>query len=173
MRQSEEKYRTLVENSLMGISQALPDGRLVQVNEAYVKMYGYDTAGQMMNEIKDIGQQLYVNQEDRMEVLRILTEKGIMEPREFAVRRRDGSVINILAAACVIKDASGKVVCYQATHMDITERKQSEEKIKQQLAELLRWQSTMLDREDRVQKLKKEINELSAKLGQPKKYGGG
>ncbi|MBU1355558.1 MAG: PAS domain S-box protein [Candidatus Edwardsbacteria bacterium] len=54
---------------------------------------------------------------------------------------------------------------------DITERKKAQAKLQEQLSELQRWQNTMLDREDRVMELKKEINELLAKLGQPKKYG--
>ncbi|MBI5805368.1 PAS domain S-box protein [candidate division TA06 bacterium] len=51
-------------------------------------------------------------------------------------------------------------------------RKQGEEKIVNQLSELQRWQNTMLDREDRVIALKKEVNDLLDKLGQPQKYGG-
>ncbi len=56
---------------------------------------------------------------------------------------------------------------------DITERKRAEDQIKTQLSELQRWQGAMLDREDRVMDLKKEINELLVKHGQPKKYGAG
>ena len=52
-------------------------------------------------------------------------------------------------------------------------RKQAEEKILNQLSELQRWQGTMLDREDRVLELKREVNEILARQGQPKKYGNG
>lgn len=55
-------------------------------------------------------------------------------------------------------------------HMNITGRKQAEEKIGEQLAELLRWQEIMLGREDRVQALKTEINSLLAQQGQPPRY---
>jgi PAS domain S-box-containing protein len=54
--------------------------------------------------------------------------------------------------------------------VDITAQKQSEEKIKRQLAELRAWQNTILDREDRVQELKREVNEQLERLGEPIRY---
>lgn len=54
--------------------------------------------------------------------------------------------------------------------VDITEKKQAEEKIKRQLAELRTWQNIILDREDRVQELKREVNEQLERLGEPIRY---
>ena len=53
---------------------------------------------------------------------------------------------------------------------DITERKKTEEKIKDQLDELKRWQAVMLGREDRVQELKREVNDLCGRLGERVRY---
>lgn len=55
--------------------------------------------------------------------------------------------------------------------LDITERRQAGEKIREQLGELLRWQEVMLDREDRVQALKSEVNALLAEQGKSARYG--
>jgi len=107
----------------MGISQASPDGRLNRANHAYAQMYGYASPLEMMAAIRDVGHQLYANPDDRAEVLRILSEKGFMEPREFPVVRRDGSRLVVLVSAREIRDSSGNLVCYQAEHVDITERK--------------------------------------------------
>ena len=54
--------------------------------------------------------------------------------------------------------------------VDITDQKQAEEKIKRQLAELRVWQNMILDREDRVQKLKREVNEQLERLKEPIRY---
>lgn len=59
-------------------------------------------------------------------------------------------------------------VVYIAT--DITHRKESEEKIKEQLTELQRWYSITMNREERVLELKKEVNELLQQLDKQKKY---
>jgi len=53
------------------------------------------------------------------------------------------------------------------------ENLQAEQKMREQLAELLRWQDVMLGREDRVQHLKAEVNQLCAQLKLPPRYGGG
>jgi PAS domain S-box-containing protein len=130
LKKSEAEYRRLYENSMMGISEALPDGRLIRVNMTYANMYGYVSPDEMMAKVVDIGQQLYANPEDRKEVLRILGEKGHMESREFPVVRRDGSPFYVLVAAREMRDVSGKLVCYQATHADITDRKRAEEALR-------------------------------------------
>lgn len=54
--------------------------------------------------------------------------------------------------------------------LDITERVRAMRKIREQLDELLRWQNAMLGREDRVQALKAEVNELLAASGRPPRY---
>ena len=50
------------------------------------------------------------------------------------------------------------------------ERKQAKEKSNRQLEELQRWQDVMLGREDRVQELKQEVNELCRRLGETARY---
>jgi PAS domain S-box-containing protein len=126
LRESEEGYRALFENSITGISQALPDGRLIRANTAYAQMYGYANPEEMMAEVTHVGR-LYANPEDREEVLRVLADKGIMEPKEMAVIRRDGTRLNVLVGARKVEDSEGKLRCYQAVHVDITERKRAED----------------------------------------------
>ncbi len=53
------------------------------------------------------------------------------------------------------------------------QNREGEQKMREQLAELLRWQEIMLGREDRVQALKAEVNDLLAQLKQPPRYGQG
>ena len=126
MKESEAKYRSLFENSLLGISVATPDGHLIEVNMAYARMYGYDNPGQMIAEMTGTVSQLYANPEDQKEVLRILAEKGSMEPREVKVVRRDGTRFFVLVSAQEIRDTSGKVLFNRANHIDITDRKRAE-----------------------------------------------
>jgi PAS domain S-box-containing protein len=126
LRRSEAEYRGLFENAIMAVSQASPDGRLLRVNQAYARMYGYASPAEMIAAVHDVGQ-LYANPDDRTEVLRILSEKGVMEPREMPVVRRDGTRFVVLASAREVRDANGNLVCYQADHVDITARKRAEE----------------------------------------------
>jgi hypothetical protein len=62
---------------------------------------------------------------------------------------------------------SGEVV---AIYVDVTERKQAEEQLRSYVDERRRWQDVMLDREDRVQELKREVNELCRRAGEAARY---
>lgn len=61
-------------------------------------------------------------------------------------------------------------ITWYGFNANITERKLAEEELKRQLDELKRWHSVMLDREDRVLELKREINELLSRTGEPPRY---
>ena len=129
LQESETKFRSLFENSLMGISTATFDGHLIQANLAYAQMYGYGSVDEMKAEVYDIGHQLYANPKDRKEVLQIIAETGLMQPREMELVRRNGTRFFAIVSAREVKDSNGKLLCYQANHIDITERKMAEEKI--------------------------------------------
>jgi len=128
LHESEAEYRSLFENSIMGISQALPDGRLIRANAAYAHMYGYENPDEMIAKVTNI-KQLYANPEDRKDVLRVLAAKGVMEPSEMTVARRDGTLIIILVSSREVRDSEGNLRYYQAELVDITERKKMEEKL--------------------------------------------
>jgi PAS domain S-box-containing protein len=163
MHASEEKYRNLFENSLMGISTSSPNGHLIQINQAYARMYGYNNPEEMLSEVKNV-ERLYVNQEDRKEVLRTLAKNDIMEPKEFEVFKRDKTRIFVLVSVRSFRDESGKLIYRQATHMDITEQKKVHEEIiesKKQLEELYKHLNEA--RENERMEISREIHD---ELGQ-------
>jgi PAS domain S-box-containing protein len=59
-----------------------------------------------------------------------------------------------------------------AVARDITGRKQTEEKLKERMEELLSWENVTLGREARILELKKEVNDLLTRLGKPPRYVG-
>lgn len=56
------------------------------------------------------------------------------------------------------------------TFVDITKRKETEEQLRQNMDELTRFNKAMVSRESRMIELKKEINELCRRLGEPERY---
>jgi PAS domain S-box-containing protein len=70
----------------------------------------------------------------------------------------------------VIHDGNGSITGTLSSGEDITERRQAESRINQQIEELRRWQQAMLGREERVLELKREVNALLAASGKKPRY---
>jgi PAS domain S-box-containing protein len=163
LRNSEMEFRNLFEDSLMGVSEAAPGGHLIQANQAYLQMYGYTNLDEMKAEVNDVGS-LYVNPKDRKEGLRILAEKGVLEPREMEVVKRNGTRFFVLVSARAFRDAGGKPLYYHANYIDITERKQAEKEIKESKRKLEKLYRHLNDsRENERAEIAREIHD---ELGQ-------
>jgi PAS domain S-box-containing protein len=145
LQESERRYRSLFENSLMGISFSTTEGHLIQANQAYARMFGYGNPEEIIAGVTDIGHQLYANPEDRQELLRILAVQGFTKPREMEMVRRGGARFFILVSMWEVKDAEGKFLFYQANQIDISERKQAE--------------ATLLSSEEKYRSLVDEVND--------------
>ncbi len=125
-RLAEEKHRRIFENAVEGFFESTPAGRFVTVNPAMARIAGYSSPAEMINEVYDIGKQLYVEPETRKDVRRRLEEEGVLEGYECHMFRKDGSKIWISMNVRALRDANGKIVTHDGTAVDITERKRSD-----------------------------------------------
>jgi len=126
LQQVEEKYRSIFENSIEGIFQSTFDGRFITVNPAMARIHGYESPEAMIADVTDIEHQLYVDPQRRAEFVHLLQAQGIVSEFESQVYRKDGSVIWIAEHARAIHDSEGKVVGYEGTVVDITERRRAQ-----------------------------------------------
>jgi len=131
LREAEKKYRSIFENAVEGIFQSTPDGRLISANPALARMLGYKSPQDLIESVTEIEQQLYVEPDQRAEFMKLLQEDDVGRGFVAQLRRKDGSLIWALGNARVVRDASGKLVCYEGSVEDITERKQLEEQLRQ------------------------------------------
>ncbi len=129
LRKSEENYRNIFNNAVEGIYQTTPSGRFINVNPAYAKTFGYDSPEDMIQSVTDLGRQLYVHIEDRMRLIRTVTEYGHIENYEVEGYRRDGTKIWISINAAAVKNHEGAVQYITGTTIDITERKRTEREL--------------------------------------------
>lgn len=123
---AEQQYRGIFENAAEGIFQTTPDGRYLKANPALARIYGFDSPADLMAGIGDIANQLYVHGERRQQFVDLLARDGRVCGFESEVYRRDGSTIWISESATAIRDEDGKVLHYEGTVEDITNRKQNE-----------------------------------------------
>ena len=130
-RRAEEKYRGIFENAVEGIFQTTVDGRFVTANPALARMFGYDSPEELLENVSDIGEQLYVDPERRAEFDRLIRQHGFVSGFELEIYRKDGSVMWASTSARAIRGAGGEIVGYEGTTEDITERKQAEQALRE------------------------------------------
>ena len=126
LKESEKKYRNIFENAQEGIFQSTPDGRFISANPSLASMFGSETPEELIELINDIPEQLYVDPARRLELVDILTHAGVVQDFEFQVRRQDGVIKYVSMNARGVRDEHGKMLYYEGTVQDITEKKEAE-----------------------------------------------
>ena len=99
-----------------------------------------------------------------------LFEKQGVQIYDSQVQDAQGVKHDVVFHKASTTDAQGRITGLIGVVHDITERKQAEEQMAAQLEELRRWYAATLDREKRVAELKREVNALAARLGEPPPY---
>lgn len=122
--QSEEKYRGVIENSVEGIYRTTIDGEFLEVNKAFLDIFGYDNFEEFKRIAPD-ALNMYVNPNDREKFLDELVKKGKVKNYELSYMKRDGEVIIVNESAWLIEE-NGKRIIEGIIH-DITQRKKAEE----------------------------------------------
>jgi two-component system cell cycle sensor histidine kinase/response regulator CckA len=131
LRASEEKYRGIFDNAVEGIYQATPDGRIVTANPSLARMLGYADAAELTGARVDLSRQLFVDPDRRDEFGRLLEEHDVVSGFELAIRRKDGTEGWVSLSTRVVKDRDGRVLSYEGTAEEITERKRLEDQVRQ------------------------------------------
>ena len=126
LEESEELYRSLVENAPLGIGIAGADGKLIAYNEAMLTPGGYSR-----EDIERIGNvaHLYFDNDQRAEALGIFGKQGFLHRHEVRFKRKDGTPYEALLSLTQIH-IKGEP-CLQAVVEDVTERKRADQELKE------------------------------------------
>jgi PAS domain S-box-containing protein len=127
LKESEEKYRRIFEESKDAIFVSSKDGRFIDINPAGLRLFGYSS----VEEIKkiDIVRDLYSNPQDRKKYIEMVEQKGFIENYELHLKKKDGSKIIVLESTTAIYDGGKNIIAFRGIIRDITERKNYEKKI--------------------------------------------
>jgi PAS domain S-box-containing protein len=117
LRLSEAKYRSIFDKSMDMIYVVTPEGKFIDVNDAGVKLLGFDSKEEMMSRtIKD----LYVDLSERDEILRDMNEKGHAKDKRIRFRRKNGEIIQVEVTTIARTDENGRMTQYQGIVHNIT-----------------------------------------------------
>lgn len=129
LRESEERYRTLVENIPIGIYRTTPGGKILAANPAFVKHIGYSSFEEIAQ--KNVNEIASVTGYPRDRFLKEIEEKGEVRGLEIKRVSIDGNVIHTRENTRVVKDSSGEVLYFEGTLEDITEKKIMEDALRE------------------------------------------
>ena len=127
--QAEEKYRTIFEDAVVGISQTTPDGRPLNINRALAEMHGYDSPEQFLAEVSNVAHQLFVHPSRMDQLGQMLAKDGAVRGAEVEVYRRDRTRKWVLMNLRAVRDTEGNIALHEGTVEDITDRKTAEERV--------------------------------------------
>jgi two-component system, sensor histidine kinase and response regulator len=134
LKESESRYRSLVEDAVEGIYRTSTEGRFLSANPALARILGYDSAEDVLQNITDFSTQLYVDYDDRKKLLQILVECGYVTNFEVRWYRKDRRQVWVNLNSRAVYDDEGKLAYLEGICEDITERKLAQKKL-QRLSE--------------------------------------
>ncbi len=129
LRASEEKFRGLFDSVMEGVYRTTREGRLLDVNPAFVQILGYASAEEVY---RTSAASLYWYPSDRDTYIRRMDSDGELRNEEIILRCKDGSMLVVVDNSRVVRDTLGRIVGYEGTITDITERKKAETAIFQE-----------------------------------------
>ncbi|MCK9357288.1 MAG: PAS domain S-box protein, partial [Dehalococcoidia bacterium] len=120
LRASEERFRSLFENSLDAIFIGKPDGTVIDVNQAWLDLFGYTREDLATLKAVDV----YAEPGARDDFLKRIAEAGYVRDA-LRLKKKDGTLFDCERSVMALQDQSGTLVAYQGVQRDVTERERA------------------------------------------------
>ena len=124
LRESERKYRLLFEKNLAAVFKSSVDGEIVEFNETFVKMYGYSSSTELLNNYTP---DFSLKKELRDSVIPYLSDGKELNNIELKLKKKNGATLWVLGNIGLIQNENDKSFFVQGTLIDITDKKIAEE----------------------------------------------
>lgn len=126
---SEQKYRVIFENAVVGIFVSTLDGRPLKINHVMARMHGYDSPEELLNAVSNAGKQLFVDPNRMAELHGAVVNGGTVRNAEVEIYCKDHSTRWILVNLQAERDEAGNILFVNGTTEDITARKLAEGRV--------------------------------------------
>ncbi len=124
LRESEERYRSIIENIPDVFFRTDQHGVIIMASPSAARLFGF----QSLDEILGMpAESLWVDPHEHSEMLRRLDKNGIVRDFEAVIKRKDGSPRFVSVTSTFWKDRNGSTIGVEGLIRDITDRKQAEE----------------------------------------------
>jgi PAS domain S-box-containing protein len=129
LRQSEVRYRSLVQSAVYGIYRSSVDGRFLDVNPALIHMLGYDSADELLK--LDPQREVFVEPAEHERLLQEFHRTGCLDSAEVRWKRKDGSVITVRLSGRAATELDEADQALEIIAEDVTERRALEDQFRQ------------------------------------------
>ncbi|MHC4983350.1 MAG: PAS domain S-box protein [Planctomycetota bacterium] len=136
LRESEREYRTLVESVPVGIYRTTPDGQILLANSALVNMLGYSSFEELSS--RNLERKGFEPGYSRKWFKETVEREGSVKGIESGWLTRDGSRVNVVESAAVVRDKGGNVLFYEGIVEDVTEQRLARDELRRAQAKLVR-----------------------------------
>jgi diguanylate cyclase (GGDEF)-like protein/PAS domain S-box-containing protein len=127
LRESEARYRLLFERNLAGVYRATTDGRILDCNDAFARVFGYGSREDLLDKPAS---SLYFDSNERDQMIQLLRVQRAITNQEGRLRRRDGSPVWVIENMTMLEGHEAGVI--EGTIIDITDRKYAQDEIEYQ-----------------------------------------
>ncbi len=128
LKESEQRFRSLYENSIIGFYRTTPDGKILMANPAILEMLGYSTFKELAD--RNLEDEGYEPTYERSIFIEKIEKEGVVVGFESVWIKKDGTPIYVRENAKAIRDESGKSLYYDGLVENITERRKAEDEIR-------------------------------------------
>src|SRR5271157_1607393 len=125
LQENEQRFRSIFENSMVGIYRTTPAGQILMANPAMVSMLGYQSFEELAK--RDLEVDVFEPAYPRSRFRELIEKYGEVRNLESAWKRQDGKVLYIRESAKAFRNPDGTVEYYEGSAEDITDRKQAED----------------------------------------------
>ena len=130
LQRAEREFRSLFENSTVGIYRSTLEGQQLRANPALVRMFGYETEAELLAANIDLARDWYVDPDRRDAFKAALASDGRTSDFVSEVYRpKTGERVWVSEAAWIVCDQDGSPLYYEGMVVDATERKRAESEI--------------------------------------------
>src|SRR6202790_4059166 len=123
-REAERRYRELFDSIQEGLFFATPEGQFLDVNDALVRMLGYESAEELLR--SDVSAHLYPTPAAKARLVNAIAERGALRNYEETLRKKDGGLLHTMQNISAVRDALGNVAQIRGLMLDVTEKKYSQ-----------------------------------------------
>jgi len=120
-REAERRYRELFDSIQEGLFFATPEGQFLDVNDALVRMLGYDSAEELLR--ADVSAHLYPTPAAKERLANAIAKRGALRNYEETLRKKDGGLLHTMQNISAVRDTMGNVVQIRGLMLDVTEQK--------------------------------------------------